>query len=139
MKKLFSPDAWNLQEGLALIRIITGLLMVYHGWEVFDNTKMAEYAKWQNFSNYASPAAMVYLGKGAELIAGILLALGLFTRIGAIILVVTMLYICFKVSNGKFWYEDQHPFLFALLGLVYLFAGGGKYSADNFLFRNNKA
>ena len=137
MKRIFSPDSWMIQEGLTFIRIIIGLLMIYHGWEVFDKAKMGEYATWESFNNYASPAIMVYIGKGAELIAGVLLALGLFTRIAAVILIVTMLYICFNVGNGRFWYEDQHPFLFALIGLIYFFAGGGKYSMDNILFRKN--
>lgn len=135
MKRIFSPDPWMIQEGLTLIRIISGLLMAYHGWEVFDNAKMEEYAKWESFNSYASPAIMVYIGKAAELIAGALLTLGLFTRIAAAILIVTMLYICFKVGNGRFWYEDQHPFLFVLLGLIYFFAGGGKYSIDSILFK----
>ncbi|PVD52671.1 DoxX family protein [Terrimonas sp.] len=135
MKRIFSPDSCMMQEGLTFIRIIIGLLMVYHGWEVFDKAKMVEYAKWERFNSYAAPAVMVYIGKGAELISGVLLAFGLFTRIAAVILIITMLYICFKVGNGRFWYEDQHPFLFALLGLIYFFAGGGKYSIDNILFK----
>ncbi|MBX3256811.1 MAG: DoxX family protein [Chitinophagaceae bacterium] len=135
MKRIFSPDTWMIQEGLTFVRIIIGLLMAYHGWEVFDNAKMEEYAKWESFNSHTSPATMVYIGKSAELISGVLLALGLFTRIAAVILIVTMLYICFKVGNGRFWYEDQHPFLFALMGLIYFFAGGGKYSIDNILFK----
>ncbi|MBN8788878.1 MAG: DoxX family protein [Terrimonas sp.] len=135
MKRIFSPDSCMMQEGLTFIRIIIGLLIAYHGWEVFDKAKMEEYAKWESFNSYAAPAVMVYIGKGAELISGVLLAFGLFTRIAAVILIITMLYICFKVGNGRFWYEDQHPFLFALLGLIYFFAGGGKYSMDNILLR----
>lgn len=135
MKKIFSPEPLMLQGALAIVRIITGLLMAYHGWEVFDNTKMGEYAKWESFSAYSSPSVMVYVGKGAELVAGVLLTLGLFTRLGAAVLMITMCYILFKVGNGKFWYEDQHPFLFVLLGFIYLFVGGGKYSLDSLFFR----
>lgn len=135
MKTFFSSNPWQLQGALACVRIVTGLLMAYHGWEVFDAAKMAEYTKWESFSGYGSPATMVYIGKGAELVSGVLLTLGLFTRVAAIILIGTMLYICFKVGNGKFWYEDQHPFLFVLLGFIYLFAGGGRYSVDNLIFK----
>ncbi|MGN6493945.1 MAG: DoxX family protein [Agriterribacter sp.] len=135
MNTFLSPHPWQLQGTLACVRIVTGLLMAYHGWEVFDAAKMAEYTKWESFSGFGSPATMVYTGKGAELVSGVLLTLGLFTRFAAILLIGTMLYICFKVGNGKFWYEDQHPFLFVLLGFIYLFAGGGRYSVDNLMFK----
>ena len=78
---------------------------------------------------------MVYIGKGAELVGGFLLALGLFTRIGALILLLTMTYIAFKVGNGKIWYEDQHPFLFVLLSLIYFTRGGGRWAIDELLFK----
>ncbi|MFT3703294.1 MAG: DoxX family protein [Agriterribacter sp.] len=130
MNKFFSSDPIALQGGLAIVRVIVGLFMVYHGWEVFDAAKMKEYAGWDVFKKFPSATFMVYLGKGAELVAGIMLTIGWFTRIAAIILIGTMLYISFFVGNGKVWYEDQHPFLFVLLGMVFLFVGGSKYSVD---------
>jgi putative oxidoreductase len=39
-------------------------------------------------------------------------------------------FICFRIGQGRFWYEDQHPFLFVLLALFFVFAGAGKYSLD---------
>lgn len=108
--------------------------MVYHGWEVFDAAKIKAYSQWDSFKGYDSPLLMAYIGKGLELIAGLLLTVGWLTRVGALFLTITMLYITFNVAEGRFWYEDQHPFLFALLGIVYLFAGGGKYSLDRKLF-----
>jgi putative oxidoreductase len=44
-----------------------------------------------------------------------------------------MLYITFFVGNGVFWYGDQHPFMFVLLGIIYLFNGGGVFSIENLL------
>ncbi len=134
MNKFFSSNPVALQSGLTVVRIIVGAFMIYHGWEVFDAAKMKEYAAWDVFKKFPSAIFMVYLGKGAELVAGIMLAIGWFTRIAAIILIGTMFYISFFVGNGKVWYEDQHPFLFVLLGLVFFFAGGGKYSVDNVMF-----
>jgi putative oxidoreductase len=124
------------QTGLATIRIITGLLMAYHGWEVFDSTKMAEYVKWDVIKTLPAPLAMVYLGKGLELVTGICFVLGLFTRVAALLMVLDMLFICFKVGNGRFWYEDQHPFIFALLALLFFFTGPVKWSIDLLWFKN---
>jgi putative oxidoreductase len=138
MKNLFSPAPLWQQPGLAFIRIIVGIFMIYHGWEVFDPAKMRDYATWDIFKNSSSALFMVYMGKIAELVSGIMLTIGCFTRLGSLILTVTMLYISFFVGNGKIWYDAQYPFLFVLLGLVFFFSGPGKWSIDNLLFNKGK-
>ncbi len=80
----------------------------------------------------------MYVGKGLELVSGIFLALGLFTRVAALLMFADMIFICFKVGNGKFYYEDQHPFIFALLALVFFFTGPVKFAIDNLIFKNRK-
>ena len=130
-----SAPIWQT-PGITLIRIILGLFMIYHGWEVFDSSKMREYAGWDNFKNSSFGLQMVYAGKAAELIAGILLFLGLFTRLAALLIVGTMAYITFFLGNGKIWSQDQHPFLLILLSMVFFFLGGGRWSMDRKLFKN---
>ncbi len=112
MNSFFSSSPFWQNTGLALVRIILGLFLVYHGWEVFDAGKMKEYLAWDIFKTSASSASMVYTGKIAELVGGLLLAIGLLTRVAAIIIIGTMGYIAFFVGNEKIWYENQHPFLF---------------------------
>jgi putative oxidoreductase len=85
------------------------------------------------------PAFFAYLGKSIELITGIFIALGLFTRIAVIPLALTMLFICFVIGKGRIFMEEQHPFLFVLLCLLYFFTGSGKWSLDNLLFNRQKA
>jgi putative oxidoreductase len=114
---------------LAIVRIITGLFMTFHGWEVFNSPKMTEYASWDSFKDM-NGILLAYLGKGAELLGGLLLTFGLFTRLGSIIIIGTMSYIAFFIGNGKIWYEDQHPFMFVLIALIYLVMGAGKWSLD---------
>ena len=138
MNKLFSSRPVMPQQGLAIIRIFIGLLLVYHGKEVFDSATMQGYAAWDQFKGSPAPLFMVYLGKGSELVAGLLFVFGLFTRLAAFLLIGTMLYIVFFVGHGKFWYDDQHPFLFALLGLVYVFTGPGTWSIDSVLQPSSK-
>ncbi len=135
MNKIFSSSPIFQNEGIAFVRIFTGIFLIYHGWEVFDEQKIQEYAAWDIFKNNASASFMVYLGKGAELVAGFLLALGLFTRIACIIITGTFIYISFFIGNGKIWYEDQYPFLFVLLALLFFFTGPGKWCIDNVLFK----
>jgi putative oxidoreductase len=134
MKTFFSPAPYFPDKIIAVVRIIVGLLMVYHGQEVFDSKLMQEYAKWDVFED-KSAVMMVYAGKSSELIAGILLTLGLFTRVGAVLLLGTMAYILFFVGQGRFWYEDQHPFMFILFAILFLFYGPGAWSLDAALHR----
>ena len=135
MNKLLSSSPLWQTAGLTLVRLVVGYFMIYHGWEVFSAEKMNGYLEWDMFKN-SSGKTMVYLGKSSELIGGIFLFIGLFTRIAALILIVTMIYISFFVGHGEIWYGDQHPFLFVLLGAVFFFMSGGQWSIDNFLFNN---
>jgi len=134
MNKLFSTDPILPKSGLAVIRVIVGCALIYHGWEVFDADKIKEYTSWDIFKNNSSSSFMVYIGKGAELITGFLLAIGFFTRIASLIIIATFLYIAFFVGHGKIWYDDQYPFLFVLLALVFFFTGPGKWSVDQLIF-----
>ena len=135
MNKFFSSSPIYTEPILAIVRVVTGLLMVYHGWEVFDDEKMKVYFEWDSFKKFSKPILMIYLGKVVELVAGILLSLGILTRFGSLLLISIMIYITFVVGEGRFWYQEQHPFLFILLGIIYLFYGGGRYSLDHLLFK----
>jgi putative oxidoreductase len=133
--RLFSPLPLWQNNGLALLRIITGLLMTYHGLEIFDREKMLPYMERDIIKSLPAPELMVYIGKGLEFITGICFVLGLFTRMAAALMAINMLFICFKIGSGKFYYEDQHPFLFALMALVFFFTGPVKWSLDVLWFR----
>ena len=110
-KKFLSFEGIWQENGLASIRILTGLLMAYHGLEIFDRPTIEEYLKWDVIKVLPAPEFMVYLGKGGELVSGLCLALGLFTHIAALFMAMDMLFICFKIGGGRFYYQDQHPFL----------------------------
>jgi putative oxidoreductase len=135
MNKLFSALPLWQPQGLAIIRIIVGSFLIYHGWEVFDAAKIKEYTTWDIFKNSSSPSFKVYMGKTAELVEGFLLVLGLITRLVSVAIMFTFLYITFFVGQGKIWYEDQYPFLFVLLALVFFFTGPGNWSVDQVILK----
>lgn len=136
-KGLFSATPIRLPEGTGLVRIIVGALLVYHGQEVFNPQLMGEYAGWDTFSGpYAR--LLVYTGKSSEFLAGLLLLFGFMTRVGALLTMGTLSYITFFVGSGRFWYEDQHPFMFVLFGLLFLFTGPGAWSVDGWISNPRK-
>ncbi len=136
IKRFLSSSPVALSQGIGLVRIIIGSLMAYHGQEVFNPELMKEYATWDTFQE-SSALFMVYLGKGSEFVAGVLLLLGLLTRVGAIITICALGYITFFIGHGKFWYEDQHPFMFVLFGMLFFFTGPGAWSLDAIFFKKN--
>jgi uncharacterized membrane protein YphA (DoxX/SURF4 family) len=111
MNILFSSSPVAHNYGIALVRIITGILLIYHGWETFDAEKMNMYTGWFVERKYSSPAAWAYAGKIAELVAGIGFLLGLFTRLSAIAAIAAFAGIIFILGDkGKIFQGDQHPF-----------------------------
>ena len=100
---------------------------------------MNNYLGWDSIKSLPAPKFMIYLGKALELGTGICLALGLFTRLSALFMFVDMMFVCFKVGQGRFYYEEQHPFLFGLLALVFFFTGPIKFGLDNYLFKGKKS
>lgn len=135
MKNFFSSNPLWQNEGLFFIRIVVAFFLIYHGIEVFEPEKMKGYIEWDAFK---LSAWLPYLGKAAELFSGILLLFGFLTRLSCFINIGTFCYITFFVGQGKFWMEDQHPFLFVLLALVFFFTGPGNFSLDNLIFNNNR-
>jgi len=136
MNKFFSSGPLWQTTGLTLIRCILGAFLIYHGWEVFSESKMNEYLKWDMFKN-GSGKFLAFSGKASELIAGILFLFGFLTRLASLLTLGVMFYITFILGKGLIWYEDQYPFLFMLLALVFFFTGAGRISVDNLLFKKN--
>jgi putative oxidoreductase len=133
--RLFSPQPIAQNTALAIVRITTGAFMIYHGSEMFDRKAMLPYLDWDVIKSLPAPETFLYIGKGLELVTGICFVLGLFTRIAASIMAIDMLFICFVVGGGKFYYQDQHPFLFAMIAIVFFFTGPVKWSLDKRLFK----
>jgi putative oxidoreductase len=139
MNKFFSSSPVSQNYGIALVRIITGILLVWHGWETFDAEKMKMYTGWFVDRHYSYPAAWAYAGKVAELLAGIGFVLGLFTRLACVAAIAAFIGVIFILGDkGKIFEGDQHPFLFILLAIVFLFTGPGALSLDGIFFKKRR-
>lgn len=134
--KILSPQPLHADLGILLLRLLFGSLFIYIG-----------YGKIENYHQYM-PMFKDYTGLGvktsynlvifAEFFCGILVTIGLFTRLAVIPIMITMLVVLFVVLNDKGFVDKQLPFLYLVLSLVIFVLGSGKYSADALLFNRKK-
>jgi len=125
-----------MRPGIAVVRIITGTLLIWHGSECFDSEKMQLYTGWFVDKHYVQPAAWAYAGKIAEFLSGIGFVLGFLTRLAALASIAAFSGIIFLLGDkGKVFEGDQHPFLFILLAIVFYCTGPGALALDNIVFK----
>jgi putative oxidoreductase len=120
------------------IRLALGLIFIGHGaqkvfgawggpgWAKFTAGMEAPFAFMRPSWLWLAMAAI------AELVGGVLVLLGLLTRVGAFFLAVTMLVAMLGVHWGAFFMPRGIEYTVALLGmsLALLVAGGGRFSVD---------
>lgn len=131
-----SPGVWY--DGIALVRIMVGVMLIYQGWQLFESHDMHVFTDLLFNMSIPFPEAMAYTGKIVELAGGLLLILGLFTRLVTAVLFITFLLITFGLGDGKIFADNQLPFLYALISLIFFFTGAGRLSIDFILFINRK-
>src|SRR5687767_1893841 len=131
-----SPGVWF--DGIALVRIMIGVLLIFHGLQLFETPDMQAFADVLFNMSMPFPEAMAYTGKLVELIGGAFLILGLFTRLMSALLFLSFMFITFVMGEGKIFTENQHPFMFAMISLLFFFTGAGRLSIDYILFINKK-
>jgi putative oxidoreductase len=130
-----SKGLWN--AGAIILRVIAGLTIFKFGLELFADDKMNGYRDWLTDLHFPAPMLMAKMGKICELAGGALLVLGLFTRLAAIALIITMIVIAFVMGDSEVLNADS-PFLLLLIFLHFLFTGPGKWSLDHLLFERRK-
>ena len=136
LQKLLSGTQPLTQNYIVIIRVVIGMLFIYHGRELFDVKAMAGFAAWLDKDlHFPLPLLMAYLRTGAEFFGGIMLILGLFTRLASFLICFTMLVAGFVVDKGDFFGEGEMPFAYAAILFTIFLAGPGKLSLDYYFFK----
>lgn len=125
-------------EMLSVLRIMSGLLFLQHGTQKFLSFPMGERAG----SGWALAGAGDYAGI-IELVAGALIALGLFTRTAAFVASGTMAAAYFIAHAPRSFFpivnEGDAAILYAFVFLYLVFAGPGRWSLDAVLRRHMRS
>lgn len=133
MKKLFSTSYSEASFTIAtlLLRIAAGALIIPHGY-----SKLKSFSK--DSASFADPfhigsSLSLSLTIFAEFFCGMLIVLGLFTRLAAIPLVIAMAVVVFYVHNSTFFGKGELPTLFLAIFMAILLIGPGRASLDNMI------
>lgn len=130
------PDYINFW--LLFYRLALGISMFYHGYLKYVSGEQGLYKVGAMLSALGvSSGFEVILGtiaSYAEMVGGILLIIGLFTRIGTLLVVGTLAVATILNLNGNFFSWD-YPSQMAFGAIMLFFAGAGRYSLDKALFK----
>lgn len=130
------PDYINF--GLLFYRLALGISMFYHGYLKYVSGEQGLYKVGAMLPALGVPSGFeVILGtiaSYAEMVGGILLIIGLFTRIGTLLVVGTLAVATILNLNGNFFSWD-YPSQMGFGAIMLFFAGAGRYSLDKALFK----
>lgn len=127
------------EYGMPLIRVACGLILVPHGLQkIFGmwGGNIQGTAAFFERVGLVPGLPLAYLTGLTELIGGLALALGLFTRVAGVAIFILLTVAWYKVHlvNGFFWSRPgggiEFTLLWSLVALGFGLAGGGKYSLD---------
>lgn len=141
--KLFIPAVAGLYEGLdcvayPLMRIVVGGFLIPHGMQklfgMFGGSGIEGVIAGFSKMGLEPAPLLAYLAGGTEFFGGILIALGLFTRVAAAGAVILLLTATLHVHYANGFFAAKGGYEFALLWAVmafYVFVrGGGHFSLD---------
>lgn len=132
--KLFEIGTSEKKASIAilLLRLVAGLTMAFsHGLGKLENYSAAVDSFPDPFG--AGSQLSLILAIGAELICGLLIAVGFATRFTVIPLIITMATAFFIIHGGDAFGDREMSFIYMAMYIVILIVGPGKYSIDNYI------
>lgn len=134
---LFKGKPNYINFGLLFYRIALGASMFYHGYLKWLGGSQGLYKVGAMLAPLGVTGGYELLGTAAalaEMIGGILVLVGLFTRIGSLLLVGTLATATILHLNGSFFGWD-YPSQMGFGAIMLFFAGAGRYSLDAAIFK----
>jgi putative oxidoreductase len=142
MSRYYIPAFGNLYASLdrymlPFLRIVLGIILIPHGCQKFfgwfGGAGFVRFTQIFEGIGYKPGELWVALVAGTELIGGLLLVFGLFTRFAALAVVIFMINAIWVTSaKGFFWSAGgmEYSILIGAVALVFLIKGGGACSID---------
>tara|TARA_B100000497_G_scaffold127479_1_gene169437 strand:+ start:3173 stop:3553 length:381 start_codon:yes stop_codon:yes gene_type:complete len=116
-----------------LLRVIGGGFMLTHGYPKFQKLLSGNFEFGDPLGLGVGPS--LFLTVFAEFFCGLLLLVGLGTRLSSIPLFITMFVAAFVVHGDDPFARKEKALMYLLVYLALFLFGGGKYSIDNLIKR----
>jgi putative oxidoreductase len=130
MSKILSPDL-----GLFIFRIAIGLMMAFsHGLGKMPPPDM--FVNGLDSMGFPTPVFFAWCAALSEFVGGLLIGAGLFTRISALFLGITMAVAGFIAHAADPFAKKEMALLYLAACLLLFFQGGGRYSLDRRFGKN---
>jgi putative oxidoreductase len=126
------PDA-----ALLIFRLMIGGALAYFGYGKLTDD-MAGFVSFVT-GKLGLPAFLAYAAAYSELVGGLLIVLGGFTRLASTFALVTMLVAAFVAHGADPFSKKEHALVYAASALLLLAIGAGKYSLDALLQQRQNA
>lgn len=135
MKKIINYRSLDTDVATLALRLIFGGLFIRYGYmKLVSFDEML--SMFQDIIGIGIKPSLI-LVIFAEFFCGILVTIGLFTRLAVIPIFITM-FVAYFIAHGNDAFDVKAlPFVFLLLCIVIFILGGGKYSVDRLLSRKS--
>lgn len=126
-----SGSSFTANAGLTLLRIFAGIAMAFaHGLgKVPPSEGLVNRTAEMGFP---LPTVFAWAAGLSELVGGVLLALGLFTRISSFFVAFTMLVALVGVHAADPFNKQELAFLYLFVAIAFMLRGAGDWSLDSF-------
>jgi len=128
--------------GLLLLRLFLGLGIAAHGYQKFFLFGISGFSGFLQQMGAPAPQVSAWLSAGTELVGGLLIAVGLFTRLAAVTLAINMAVASLIAHSGYFITNTPPGREYALnLGAAFValaLTGAGQFSLDHRLERREQ-
>lgn len=124
----------NVELGLFIVRILTGVIFLLHGFSKFQGGISGTMGFFQSIGlpGFLAPVVAVI-----EILGGVLLILGLLTRLAGVALTVIMIGVLVTAKAGEpFMMGTEFDYLLLFTSLQLAFTGSTLLSVDGLIFKN---
>lgn len=139
LRNILHPGAYppHINTLLLILRLVAGLFMLTHGMGKLQTLTGSEPIMFGDPLGVGVTLSLA-LAVFSEVFCSILLIAGFGTRLVAIPLLFTMTVASFVVHINDGFGKQELPFLYAVIYLVIVTMGAGKYSLDYLVVKNTR-